>query len=144
MIFYRSLLAALNKRTREQQESGQEENISTGFDTANYDLKPESISLLQHLGLRFSIYLGLQSDFSSLLTMILPRRHFTSFNDVRSKEGLPSRDNPVPLAKRPLTKLERICLSSTQLAASLKTYEVELVPQLERPERKLALISPAK
>lgn len=120
MIFHRSLLAALNKVTREQEESGQEEKISTDFNVPNYELMPESMALLQLLGMRFNMCIGLLSYLFSLLVKFFLRRNYTFFTDVIFKEGLPSKDTPVPLAERPVTKLERMCLSSSQLAASLK------------------------
>ena len=120
MIFHRSLLAALNKVTREQQESGQEGKISTDFDVANYELKPESMALLQRLGMRFNIRAGLLSYLSSLFVKFFLRKNYTYFNDVMFKDGLPSKDSPVPPTERPVTRIERMCLSSSQLAASLK------------------------
>lgn len=120
MIFHRSLLAALNKVTREQEESRQEEKLSTGFNVPNYELMPESMVLLQLLGMRFNMCIGLLSYLFSLLVRFFLQRNYTFFTDVIFKEGLPSKDTPVPLAERPVTKIERLCLSSSQLAASLK------------------------
>lgn len=120
MIFHRSLLAALNKVTRAQHESGKEEDIPNDFDVPNHELKPESMALLRLLGMKFSLFIGLLSYLSSLLIKVFLRKNYTFFNDVKFEEGLPSTDNPVPLAQRPVTKVERMCLSSYQLAASLK------------------------
>jgi len=120
MIFHRSLLAALNKVTREQEESGQEEILLTGFNVPKYELMPESMALLQLLGMRFNMCIGLLSYLFSLFVKFFLRRNYTFFTDVIFKESLPSKDTPVRLAERPITRLKRMCLSSSQLAASLK------------------------
>lgn len=117
MIFHRSLLTALNKVAMEQDESKQEEISPVDFSVPNYELTPESMTLLRLLGLRFNICIGLLSYLFSLLVKIFLRRNHTFFTDVSFKEKLPSKDSPV---EKPSTKLERICFSSSQLAASLK------------------------
>ena len=122
MIFHRSLLTALNKVTREQ-ESGQKEILLTSFNVPKYKLMPESMALLQLLGIRFNIYIGLLSYLFSLFVKFFLQRDYTFFTDIIFKESLPSRDTPVRLAERPITRLKRICLSSSQLAASLKAYK---------------------
>ena len=120
MIFHRSLLAALNKVIREQDENKQEEISPVDFSVPNYELMPESMILLRLLGMRFNMCIGLLSYLFSLLFKIFLRSSHAFFTDVMFKESLPSKDSPVPLAERPSTKLERICLSSSQLAAFLK------------------------
>ncbi|KAJ5804825.1 hypothetical protein N7474_010690 [Penicillium riverlandense] len=106
--------------TQEQQETGQDKSISTDIDVAKHEMKPESMALLQALGMRFSICIGLLSYLSSFMVKFFLRSSYTFFSDVMFKEGLPSKDSPVPLAKRPVTKLERMCLNPSQLAATLK------------------------
>ncbi|KAJ5917575.1 hypothetical protein N7466_011129 [Penicillium verhagenii] len=119
MIFHRSLLAALNKVTRKQEESGQEDIFPTDFNVPNYELMPESMALFRLLGMRFNIYIGLLSYLFSILVKFFLRKNYTFFTDVIFKDNFPSKDNPVPLPERPVTKLERICLSPSQLEASL-------------------------
>ncbi|KAJ5987160.1 hypothetical protein N7451_011525 [Penicillium sp. IBT 35674x] len=120
MIFHRSLLAALNKVTREQPENGSEKHISNDCDVAEDDLKPGLVAILKLLGMKFSIWVALVSFLPSLLIKVFLRKNYTFFNDVTFEGRLPSKEHPVPLAERPVTKLERMCLSPPRLAAVLK------------------------
>ncbi|KAJ5554151.1 hypothetical protein N7513_004110 [Penicillium frequentans] len=120
MIFHRSLLAALNEVTRQQPENGPEEHISTDCDVAKKDLKPDLLALLKLIGMKFSIWVALLSYLSSLLIKVFLRKNYTFFNDITYEVRLPSKEYPVPLAERPVTKLERMSLSPSRLAAILK------------------------
>lgn len=120
IIFHRSLLAALNKVAREQPENGPEEHIPSNYDVAKKDLKPDSLALLKLLGMKFSIWVALLSYLSSLLIKVFLRKNYTFFNDITYEVRLPSKEHPVPIAERPATKLERMSLSPSQLAAILK------------------------
>jgi hypothetical protein len=78
------------------------------------------VALLKLLGMKFSIWVALLSYLSSLLIKVFLRKIYTFFNDITLGGRLPSKENPVPLAERPATKIDRMCLSPSQLAASLK------------------------
>lgn len=70
--------------------------------------------------MKFSIGDALLNYASSLLIKIFLRKNYTFFTDAVLGKISPSVGNPIPIAERPVTKIERLCLSASQLAASLK------------------------